>query len=289
MSSNRISWFGQVSIYVGKCFRIFINERQWKCFISAAIITGIISMVTSDQMFIDYKDTTNGFFAVVCACVWTGLFNSIQSICRERAIIKREHRTGLYLSSYVSAHAIYEAALCAVETLIILLLVVWKNHEHFPKEGLVGNAFLDMYITLFLVVFSADCLAILVSSAVRKENTAMTVMPFVLIIQLVMSGAVFPLKDLSEKISMITVSKWGMEAVLRVSNSINSLLSAPATHEAFKHTNEFYNSTDKIMFPMMNPDVDYLCRAWAILLLSSVVYLVLSVLLLQLVDKDKRI
>ena len=289
MSSNRISWFGQVSIYVGKCFRIFINEKQWKCFISAAIITGIISMVTSDQMFIDYKDTTNGFFAVVCACVWTGLFNSIQSICRERAIIKREHRTGLYLSSYVSAHAIYEAALCAVETLIILLLMVWKNHEHFPKEGLMGNAFLEMYITLFLVVFSADCLAILVSSAVRKENTAMTVMPFVLIIQLVMSGDVFPLTGFSEKISRLTVSKWGMEGVLRVSNKLDELYSLPVTHAMYKHSNEFFNKGDSVMFPLMEPDASLLCHAWGILLLSAVVYLLLSALVLQLVDKDKRI
>ena len=289
MSSNRISWFGQVSIYVGKCFRIFINEKQWKCFISAAIITGIISMVTSDQMFIDYKDTKNGFFAVICACVWTGLFNSIQSICRERAIIKREHRTGLYLSSYVSAHAIYEAVLCAVEALIILLLVVWKNHEHFPKEGLVGNAFQDMYITLFLVVFSADCLAILVSSAVRKESTAMTVMPFVLIIQLVMSGVVFPLKDFSEKISQFTVSKWGMEGVLRVSNKLDDLYFLPVTHEMYKHSNEFFNKGDSIMFPMMEPDASLLRHAWEVLALSAIVYLVISILVLQLVDKDKRL
>ena len=289
MKSNRISWFGQVGVYIGKCFRIFVNEKQWKSFISAAIITGIISMVTSDQMFIDYKDTKNGFFTVICACVWTGLFNSIQSICRERAIIKREHRTGLYLSSYVTAHAVYEAALCAVETMIILVLVYWKNHEHFPKDGLIGPAFLDMYFTLFLVVFSADCLAILVSSTVRKENTAMTVMPFVLIIQLVMSGAVFPLKNLSETISRFTVSKWGMEGVLRVSNTIDELYSLPMSHEMFKHTNEFYFKGDEVMFPMMEPETNPFLHAWSILAISAAAYLLLSILVLQLVDKDKRL
>ncbi len=296
MSSNKISWFGQVSVYVGKCFRLFANEKQWKSFISAAIITGIISLVTSDQMFIDYKETKNGFFAVICACVWTGLFNSIQSICRERAIIKREHRTGLYLSSYITAHAIYEAALCAVEALIILLLVAMKNHDNFPKEGLIGPAFLDMYITLFLVVFSADSLAILVSSTVRKENTAMTIMPFVLIVQLVMSGAVFPLKGFSEKISQFTVSKWGMDGVLRISNKISDLYTAPVSHAVFSHTNEFYYhgdggffKGDEIMFPMMDPDASLLCHAWSILLISAVAYLIISIFVLQLVDKDKRI
>ena len=107
----------------------------------------------------------------------------------------------------------------------------------------------------------------------------MTIMPFVLIIQLVMSGVVFELKNYSEAISKFTVSKWGMEGVLRISNKIPELYSA----------NAFSHSADEAMFPMMDPDAALLRRAWGIILLSALVYLALSVLVLQLVDKDKRV
>ena len=114
MKDNRISAGGQIRIYAGKCFRLFWSEKQWKKLISTLIIMGIISLVTGDKMFKEYPATKNGAFAVICACIWVGLFNSIQSICRERAIIKREHRTGLRIGSYVMAHFLYELALCAV-------------------------------------------------------------------------------------------------------------------------------------------------------------------------------
>ncbi len=123
MKKNRISWFGQVGVYLGKCFRLFINEKQWKNFITSAVLMFIILIVTGNDMFKVYKDTKNGVFTIICGCVWIGLFNSIQSICRERAIIKREYRTGLRLSAYITAHAVYEAFLCAVESLIVTVMM----------------------------------------------------------------------------------------------------------------------------------------------------------------------
>ena len=134
---NRIGRWQQTRIYVGKCWRLFINERQWKNLVSTLIITVLISFVTSEKTFEDFVQTKNSCFAIICACIWVGIFNSIQSICRERGIIKREHRTGLHISSYIGAHVIFEALLCAVEALIVLAVVLIKNSEHLPESGLV--------------------------------------------------------------------------------------------------------------------------------------------------------
>ena len=46
------------------------------------------------------EGTLMGAFAIACVCIWTGSFNSIQVICRERDVIKREHRAGMHISSY---------------------------------------------------------------------------------------------------------------------------------------------------------------------------------------------
>ena len=52
----------------------------------------------------------------------------------------------------------------------------------------------------------------IISSVSGNPTTAMTIMPFVLIIQLVMSGVLFSLSGFSKFISYFTLSRWGMSA-----------------------------------------------------------------------------
>lgn len=268
----RISRFGQIKIYFGKCFRLFLSEKQWKNFLSTLLIMLIISLVTDADMFRTYAETKNGAFAVICACIWVGLFNSIQSICRERAIIKREHRTGLHISSYILAHVLYEAAMCAVEALLITVIVCLTNLGHLPPSGLLFGVIVDFFLTFFLVTFSADMIAVLISSVVKKENTAMTVMPFVLIIQLVMSGSVFDLEGATKVISNITISKWGLNAICAIAN----------THD------QVYSSSRYLLVEGCDPTIGNLLLIWLILLFFSALYILLSIVILKRVDKDHR-
>ena len=278
----RISRIGQIRVYVGKLFRLFVTEKQWKNFISTMLIMLLICMVTSSDMFVYYNPTKSGSFAIICACIWVGLFNSIQSICKERAIIKREHRSGMHISSYVAAHMIYELFLCVVESLVIMVIVVVKNFDNLPAEGLLFPAVLDIYITLLLVVFSSDMMAILVSCIVRKESTAMTVMPFVLIIQLVMSGMIFELDGIAEKISYLTLSRWGLNAIMAVSNNV---------HTVYDHVDvENVKNIGYIQQELTgcDPEIKTILVVWGLLILFSLVYAAIGTLFLERVDSDKR-
>ncbi len=273
---SRIGRSEQIRIYVGKCWRLFINEKQWKNLVSTAIIMVLISMVTSENTFIDYRQTKNSCFAVVCACIWVGIFNSIQSICRERAIIKREHRTGLHISSYIFAHAIFEAILCAAEALIVLFVVVFKNASHIPDSGLIFPAVIDMYITIYLTVLASDMLAILVSCIVKEPNSAMTVMPFVLIVQLIMAGVVFELKGFMDRISNITVSKWGLNGLMSI-----SLTTPDVEYSALLIPGALDN-------PWQKANDLNLAKIWLIMSVITAVCIVLSVIALSFVDHDRR-
>lgn len=275
MGTKRISRWGQIIVYVGKCYRAFLNEKLWKTFISAAIITIIIASVTGENTFVTFRDTRNGAFALVCACIWIGLFNSIQSICKERAIIKREHRTGLHISSYVIAHMLYEMSLCLCESLIVTVIIFIKNWGHTPEEPLILPACLELLMTFFLIIFASDVLGLAISSIVKSANTAMTVMPFVLIIQLVMSGMIFELNGFTEKISKLTVSKWGLEAICSTSNVLEleidpMFILTDAMQKDYEHTDS------------------HLLQIWLILAAFVALYGVISIIALKFVDKDKR-
>ena len=276
--NNRITRFSQTGVYTAKCFRLFLADKKWKNFISAFIIIILICLVTGSDMFKEYGDTKKGAFAVICACIWVGLFNSIQSVCQERAIIKREHRTGLHISSYVSAHVIYEFALCAVESLIMFTVLLIKNWSHLPQpNSSIAMPLLDMYITLLLVTFCSDMMALIVSCIVKKESTAMTVMPFILIIQLIMSGMLFELEGITEKISSLTVSRWGLNALITISNTSASVRNG-------------YNvaARNDSIASGCEPELSNLMHLWFILLMFALVYIIISTLFLELVDKDKR-
>jgi len=269
---NRIGRAEQIRIYVGKCWRLFLNERQWKNLVSTLIITVLISLVTSSETFRNGVQTKNSCFAFICACIWVGIFNSIQSVCRERGISKREHRTGLHISSYIGAHVIFEGILCASEALIILLVVLVKNSSHLPDSGLIFPLAIDMYLTMYLTVFASDMLAILVSCIVKDTNSAMTVMPFVLIVQLVFGGVIFELDGIADLLSNLTISKWGMNGLMSI-----ACTNAMVRFDPFLKENAW-----------QKPEAGNLATIWFIMVMIAIICAVLATLALSFVDRDKR-
>ena len=78
----------QVPIYLGKQYRFFINESDWKVLPMAAVIAALVAMVIRNKLFINMEGSLMGALAMTCVALWNGCFNSIQAICRERPIIK---------------------------------------------------------------------------------------------------------------------------------------------------------------------------------------------------------
>ncbi len=270
MEEKRAGFLKQIHIYYARCVRAFKNDGGWKSFISVAIIAVLVSMVTGSGMFQEYYATKNGAFALVCACIWIGIFNSIRTICREREIVKREHRTGLNLSSYILAHWLYEAVICTVDALIVLLIVRVANAGHFIQGGVFGLPTLEIYITFFLVTFSSDALGLLISSLVPNENSAMTVMPFALIVQLVMSGSIFPLQGLIKAVSTLTISRWGLDAICASAriNEMSEVGAGVATAVS-----------------EMTASVGNLTYVWGLLLLFAIAYAIIAIAALTVANR----
>ena len=203
----------QIPIYLGKFLRGFIYQNDWKVFPMAAIIAGLVSMVVKNSLFVTMEGTVSGAFALTCVGIWNGCFNSIQVICRERGIVKREHRSGMHISSYIAAHMLYQAMLCIVQT-ALTVYVCKLSGVHFPSEGFMTSSFLlDISISLFLVTYASDMLSLFISAVAKNTTAAMTVMPFILIFQLVFSGGFFSLPSWAKNVSAFTVSRYGLQAI----------------------------------------------------------------------------
>ena len=294
----------QTKIYIGKHFRLFKNEKGWKVIIFAAVVSFLVSSVTKGIMFGDDVNTKMGFFTLISACIWIGIFNSIQNICKERDIVKREHRTGLHITSYVASHLIYQGAICLVEALMIV--IISGIMIGYPSENaLFISTYAEYFITYFLVTYAADVLALAISSIVKSTTTAMTIMPFILIFQLLFAGVLFSLSGSMETVANFTISKWGLQAsgiscdynnlekleqkemryqLKKIAKSKNYKMTEEELDEVIK---EAYEDTDTY-----NATYEYslsnLMGNWSALLIHTAIYAIISVAALELVDRDKR-
>ena len=311
--TNELKYSGriaQIGIYFKKFLRMFVYQSDWKVLPIGAIIAALITLVVGKNMFVTMEGTSYGTFALSCACIWNGVFNSIQVVCRERDIVKREHRSGLHISSYVIAHMLYQLLLCFLQTLVTLMICAIV-HVHFPETGIItSSGIVDLGITLLIITYAADMLGLMVSSLVRTTTTAMTVVPFLLIFQLIFSGNFFALGR-ADFVKNFTISHWGMDGMCIV-GQYNSL---PMT-TLWKTMVRFQDITiadnqpirDVVQYMKDNDMVDsfkawtgaqsgnpayesipsnvWLC--WGVLLLMVAVFAIVSIIALQLIDRDKR-
>ena len=205
--------FGQVRIYLGKLLRMFLYQNDWKVLPMAALVAGLVGIVIRRRIFLNMEGTLIRSLAVACVCLWNGCFNSIQVICRERDIIKREHRSGMHITSYIAAHMIYQALLCLLQTGITIYILGIVGVS-FPNHSLVTGSFLSEFaISLFLITYAADMMALWISALCRSSTTAMTVMPVILIFQLVCSGGLISLPLRMEPVKDYVISNVGLRLI----------------------------------------------------------------------------
>ncbi len=263
----------QVSILITRYMNLIKNDRQRLIMILAQpVLIGILlAFVASDTVFEVYNGTKSIMFALSCAGIWVGLFNSIQEICKERVILKREYMANLRLDAYVMSKFFVQMIISIIQAILIVLVFVVTVGK--PKGILFENSFFELFITMVLTIFASSGIGLVVSAISKNSDKAMTVAPFLLIIQLLFSGILFELSSFTEKISYLTVSKWSV-AALGISSNLNDLPSVGGMKRSFE---------DIFIFSASN-----LYAKWAMLGVFVILSAFISVLLLRNISNDSR-
>jgi ABC transport system ATP-binding/permease protein len=128
---------------------------------------------------------------------WLGASNAIREIVKERAIVQRERAIGLLPSAYVASKTFVLSVLTVVQTLILVPIALAR--EGGPASGsLLGWPLGELWIAAALAGLAGMALGLLISSLSRTADRAMSVLPIVLIAQLLLAmGGLFP--DLIDK------------------------------------------------------------------------------------------
>ncbi|MCR5072764.1 MAG: ABC transporter permease [Clostridiales bacterium] len=300
----------QIRIYFAKFLRMFVYQSDWKVIPIGAAIAALVTLVIGRNLFYTQEGTANGAFALICVCIWNGFFNSIQVVCRERDIVKREHRSGMHISSYIFAHMLYQLILCLLQTLITLLICNIVGIK-FPQAGVITKwGELDIGITFLLVTYAADVMALMVSCIVKTTTTAMTVVPFLLIYQLLFSGNMFQLGD-ADVLKVTTISHWGINSLCSVGR-YNDLPMVTLWNTLVKFKDVPINGQKPLLEILVNMEkngmredfllwsgqnngnpaydsiFDNVLPSWGILVFMIVIFAVIAVIALKCIDRDKR-
>ena len=277
------------------------------------LIAALITLwIDGEEMFVTFESTKSACFILVCAAIWGGLFNSIQSLVKERDNIKRDYVSGaLRIECYMGSRAIIQFVLCLFQSFVLTMsipVIGWVYDNPVPDAGLLWNsAILEFYLSIFMIMFASDTLGLLISSFVKKEELASKLAPYILIAQLLFSGVLFKLEGGAKTLSNIMISRWGMEALgslcdLNNQNTklYNELVAEEVTHiEACPVVQQGAEECacaagvlENLQFPavedMYEATGEHLISVFLVMLIFVVVPLVAGDLLLHRVKKDGR-
>ncbi len=179
----------------------------------------IFLVCDTKKMYDNYEATKTVMFIVACCNFWMGLYNALAQISGERDIIKREYMVGLSLTSYISSKVLAMSFLGLMQTAIFT--VFFTVIIGMPPEGgvmITSLPALEIFITLFLTNLSASALGLTLSSLAKKQGFSSVVIPIVLMVQLLFSGAIFALSGALKVASSLISCRWALEGLGTISN-----------------------------------------------------------------------
>jgi ABC-type multidrug transport system ATPase subunit/pSer/pThr/pTyr-binding forkhead associated (FHA) protein/ABC-type multidrug transport system permease subunit len=178
-------------------------------------------------------------FLLVTAALWLGLIDSCREIVRERAIILRELAVGVRLDAQIIAKSTILFAIAAVQCLLLLAVVAALRPFHVSLAH-----YGEVLGLLILTSWAMVCLGLLVSTLARSVDQATSVIPLLLIPQLLFGGALVALDRMGSVIKVladITVSRWAFAGIGRVIEMNARLAEEPKALKLSGYGTEFFS------------------------------------------------
>ncbi len=289
--SNAKKPFGKQTLVMAKRYvNLLWHDKIRLAFLllQGPLIALLLSLVAGDNVFEMTFLSQQMLFCLSCAAVWVGLMNSIQEICKERGILRREYMSDMRLDSYIASKLLVQSGLCFIQSL--LTVTVFALVVGMPIGGAIGNApFIEILITIFFVMVSSSALGMLVSSIAKNPDRAMVFAPILLIPQLLFSGILFTLEGATNIISWFCASRWSMQALGNIADC-NKLLDAYYRRILSTQYSgqQLENMVEQYIVPMYEHSPWNLILTWLVLIFTIAVLAGICLLTLRSVKNDKR-
>jgi ABC-type multidrug transport system ATPase subunit len=150
-------------------------------------------------------------FLMITTAIWIGSIDASREIVKERAVFERERAVGVRLGAYLGSKAAVLFALVVIQCVVLVSIVFAMRPLH-ESDG----TYLLVLLVLTVTGFVAVTMGLLISSLVSTEDQAASVIPLVLIPQLLFGGAILAVHEMSAPIKALSAfvfSRWSLAAL----------------------------------------------------------------------------
>jgi ABC transport system ATP-binding/permease protein len=202
-TNSNTSLFLQFYWLTMRYFRIKTNDKinSGIMLIQAPIIAILICLI--------FDEISSGvLFMIAISAIWLGTQNAAREIVSEQAIYKRERMFNLDIFPYLLSKITVLSFFAIVQSfLFILILSIGYGNNSVS----INNA-VDAFIWMSFISVAATFLGLLLSASVNTTEKAMTIVPLILIPQIMLAGLIAKVSSpLVEFLSYLTLSRWGVE------------------------------------------------------------------------------
>ncbi len=294
-AAPRVSPWRQFLLLGGRYFQVQQQDRlNLILLLLQAPISGlIIALVSPVSIFADGAPPTDAqriIFLVAIAAVLLGANNAAREIVKETPLYLRERLVNLQVVPYVLSKAAVLLLLCLVQS--VLLLAALIPISGIPPEGALLPAVLEWAVSVWLTALGGMSMGLLISAFVSNSDKAISIVPLVLVPQILLAGLVFPLHGPTEVLSYTIVSRWATDSMGTTADLnrlyYQSLASAPpglrpaalpAADDSFDLSRYDASTTIRSSYAAQshaNSRRLHLLRCWAILAGLSIAFLALT-------------
>jgi len=140
-----------------------------------------------------------------------GCINGLREIVKEAAIYQRERTVNLGIIPYMCSKIVVLGLIALLQSASILFIT--DAFEPFQQHVFLP-ALLEIYITLALVAVAGVMMGLTISAFAPNDDSANSLLPIIIIPQVIFAGSIIPLKDwLTWIVSAIFPTRWAMAAL----------------------------------------------------------------------------
>jgi ABC-type multidrug transport system ATPase subunit/pSer/pThr/pTyr-binding forkhead associated (FHA) protein len=192
MRSRRPSFIRQTSVLIRRYVSILRGDPQALIAMAAQglLIAGLLGLVFGRLADVSLAEqrvqrTINLQLLLATSCFWFGANAASKELVKERAIFRHEHHLNLGVGAYFVSKMIVLAAISVIQAAVLWTIVqAWC--------GLPGSVLLQLLVLALLAV-SGTAFGLLISALARSQEVATTLVPIVVIPQIILAGVVAPL------------------------------------------------------------------------------------------------
>lgn len=213
-------WFRQLGTLIRRYLAVISADRRYRrLLVLQGPVVGVLMLAALPANQLEAVPpgearvlTSAALVLIVMSLAVTGLgaSNAVREIAKELPVFKRERSVGLSISAYITSKFVVLSAIVVVQSAVLGLVGLARQNGP-PDAVVLGWPQGELVVALAAGGIAATALGLLLSAMCSTVDRATTILPVIIIVQLVLAMA-GPGKPILEQLGYLSGTGWAFNA-----------------------------------------------------------------------------